>query len=477
MLVNTRLNENENQESVSFKQAVLNPAAKYGGLYAPMVLPKLDNDFFEWAIGATYSQIAFEIISKFGFKQDDIFKKSLKRYEKFDNKAVEITKIDENIFINELWHGPTRAFKDMALQPFGVIVDEFAKQDNKKYLIMCATSGDTGPATLDTFSECENVKVVCLYPLGGTSEIQKLQMTTQDAKNLHVIGIEGNFDDAQKALKTLLNDDEFKKSLKDKNLYLSAANSVNFGRILFQIIYHVYACIKVNGNEKPVNIIVPSGNFGDALGAYYAKKMGANISKIGIASNANNVLTDFFNKGIYDIRTRKLQTTISPAMDILISSNVERLLFDLFGAIRTKELMQNLNENKFYELTKNELTKLHEVFFADFSTDTQCAQAIKYVANQGKLIDPHTATCFKMIDKNVVNIITSTAQWVKFTPSMIKAIKNRDCINEKEDMSELAKEFNVIIPNKISSLFTKEQCQKNSAKTDELKQTILGILK
>lgn len=477
MLVNTRLNENENQQSVSFKEAVLNPAAKHGGLYAPAFLPKLKDNFFEWAIGATYAQIALEIISKFGLGENEIFKKAVQRYTKFDNKAVEIIQIGQNIFMNELWHGPTRAFKDMALQPFGVIVDEFAKQDDKKYLIMCATSGDTGPATLETFAGCENVQVVCLYPLGGTSEIQKLQMVTQDASNLHVIGIEGNFDDAQKALKMLLNDDDFKASLKDKNLSLSAANSVNFGRILFQIIYHIYACIKINGNEEPLNIIVPSGNFGDALGAYYAKKMGANIDKIGIASNANNVLTDFIKKGIYDIRTRKLQTTISPAMDILISSNVERLLFDLFGAVRTKELMQNLNENKYYELNKDELAHLQEVFFADFSTDNECAQAIKYAASQGKLIDPHTATCFKMIDENTINVITSTAQWVKFTPSMIKAIKNKDCVNEKDEMNELANEFKVIIPNQISSLFTKDQCQKTTAKTDELKQVILGLLK
>ncbi|AII14963.1 threonine synthase [Campylobacter iguaniorum] len=474
MLVNTRLNQNDTNSSVSLKTALLNPAAAYGGLYAPDSLPSLDERFFEEASGLSYSQIALKIIEKFKFDIDmSVFEEALKRYESFDNEPVEIKKIDENLHINELWHGPTRAFKDMALQPFGHILTSLAKEETKNYLIMCATSGDTGPATLETFSDANGIKVVCLYPKDGTSDVQRLQMTNASGKNLKVIGIEGNFDDAQRALKTLLNDEDFKASLAKLNLSLSAANSVNFGRILFQIIYHIYTCIKITGNKKPINIIVPSGNFGNALGAYYAKKMGANIAKIKIASNSNNILTQLFTTGVYDLRGKSLIKTISPAMDILISSNVERLLFDKFGPVRTKELMDSLATNKFYKLSDSELNSLKAEFEADFCTDDECENEIKKYANKGVLVDPHTATCFKLASKETLNVVTSTAHWVKFTPSMIKAIKNKETKDELKDMQELSKEFSSPIPEQILSLFSSEQIHKTICNQNEIKPTII----
>ncbi|EDO9794079.1 threonine synthase [Campylobacter fetus] len=478
MLVGTRLNNNEEVSCVSLSEALLQPAAKHGGLYAPINLPILDDNFFKKASKLKYDEIAMMVIKKFKFDIDkDIFKKALKRYAKFDKEAVEIKKLNKNLYINELWHGPTRAFKDMALQPFGVILKELAKQNNKKYLIMCATSGDTGPATLNTFSDVQNIKVVCIYPKDGTSEVQRLQMVNQKGKNLKSIGIKGNFDDAQKALKALLNDKSFKNELSNLGLNLSAANSVNFGRILFQIIYHIYVCIKINSNKKPIDIVVPSGNFGNALGAYYAKKMGANIGKIKIASNANNILTELFTTGIYNLQDKKLIQTISPAMDILISSNVERLLFNKFGSIRTKELMDSLKNSGFYKLAQEELEELKADFEADFCSDEECENYIKNVSSKGILIDPHTATCLKLVDNDKLSVITSTAQWVKFTPSMVKAIKNKPTKDELVDMKELAKEFDVKIPKSILELFSQKELHKDVIEQGKIKSNIINWLK
>ena len=322
----------------------------------------------------------------------------------------------------------------------------------------------------------------------------------------------GNFDDTQRALKSLLADDDFKNELAQANLNLSAANSVNFGRILFQIIYYLYAsiyfskhgvlspeqnlkqsdqcpaCGKNFGAANSANstqsakfntfdVIVPSGNFGNALGAYFAKKMGAKIGKIKIASNANNILTELFTRGIYDLRNRELIRTISPAMDILVSSNVERLLSDQFGDARTSELMQSLARDKFYKLSASELAKLREIFEADFCDDAQCAKFIKQESSRGVLIDPHTATCFKLLDESRLNLVISTAKWIKFTPSMIGAIKGRACEDERADMIALSKEFRSDIPPQISRLFSAPQVHSSVVEQSEIKNAIMEWIK
>ncbi len=476
-LVGTRANfTDEDNEPVNLDYALLNPAAKYGGLYSPINLPLISKKEFKKLSNMDYNKFALEIIKKFNFNISlNKFKKAIDRYNKFDKSAVEIKKINKNLYINELWHGPTRAFKDMALQPFGELLSSLS--NGNKQLIMCATSGDTGPATLSSFENAKDIKVVCLYPKDGTSQVQRLQMVNQKAPNLKVIGIEGNFDDAQQALKMLLNDDEFKNTLKDLGYNLSAANSVNFGRILFQIIYHIYVCVHINKNEKPIDIVIPSGNFGNALGAYYAKKMGANIDKIKIASNKNNILTQFFNTGIYDLNNKELIHTISPAMDILISSNIERLLFDKFGPVRTKELMDNLANSKKYELTNDELEVLKAEFQADYCDDDECMENICKVAKNGILIDPHTATCLKLTQDDKISVITSTAQWVKFTPSMIKALKNRDSSDELADMKLLADKYHIKLPKSIIKLFKEDEIHTQVVKKDEIKSNIIDWIK
>ena len=514
-LVSTR----DFSQKADLSYALLNPSANGSGLFSPERLPLLSEDFFKQCEDLSYKQIALKIIESFDFDvSSEIFEDALKRYDKFENPAcpVHIKKLSENAYILELYHGPTLAFKDMALQPFGALLKSIAKSRNEKFLIMCATSGDTGPATLEAFADDENIKAVCLYPQGGTSEIQRQQMVKQSAANLKILGVRGNFDDTQRALKSLLADDDFRNELARANLNLSAANSVNFGRILFQIIYYLYAsiyfskhgvlspeqnlkqsdqctaCGKNFGAAAGVNsaqsakqsakfntfdVIVPSGNFGNALGAYFAKKMGAKIGKIKIASNANNILTELFTSGIYDLRGRELIRTISPAMDILVSSNVERLLSDQFGDARTSELMQSLARDKFYQLSASELAKLQEIFEADFCDDAQCAKFIKQESSRGVLIDPHTATCFKLLDESRLNLVISTAKWIKFTPSMIGAIKGRACEDERADMIALSKEFRSDIPPQISRLFSAPQVHSSVVEQSEIKNAIMEWIK
>ena len=506
-------------QKADLSYALLNPSARGGGLFSPERLPLLSEDFFKQCEDLSYKQIALKIIESFDFDvSSEVFESALKRYDKFENPAcpVQIKKLSENAYILELYHGPTLAFKDMALQPFGALLKSIAKSRNEKFLIMCATSGDTGPATLEAFADDENIKAVCLYPQGGTSEIQRQQMVKQSAANLKILGVRGNFDDTQRALKSLLADNDFKNELARANLNLSAANSVNFGRILFQIIYYLYASIyfskhgvlsyeqnlkqsnqctacgknfdaaagasgaesvKQSAKFSSFDVIVPSGNFGNALGAYFAKKMGAKIGKIKIASNANNILTELFTSGIYDLRGRELIRTISPAMDILVSSNVERLLSDMFGDARTSELMQSLARDKFYQLSASELAKLREIFEADFCDDAQCAKFIKQESSRGVLIDPHTATCFKLLDESRLNLVISTAKWIKFTPSMIGAIKGRACEDERADMIALSKEFRSDIPPQISRLFSAPQVHSSVVEQSEIKNAIMEWIK
>ncbi|MBK1964255.1 threonine synthase [Campylobacter novaezeelandiae] len=464
-LVSTRDRKNK----VDFKEALINPSAKDGGLYTfDEILPFNAYNLKD----LSYEEFALKFIEQFHFGYIDLFKKAVQTYKEFDDKtALFLRKVNENLFINELYHGPTRAFKDMALQPFGVLLNELNKND--KILIICATSGDTGPATLKSFEKFQNTKVVCIYPKDGTSEIQALQMQALNKNHLRVFAIEGNFDDAQNTLKKLLLKDDFKRILSNLDFKLCVANSINFGRILFQMIYHYYACVKL---DKVLDVIVPSGNFGNALAAYYAKKMGAKIDRIKIATNSNDVLSDFFNQGIYDIRERSLKKTISPAMDILISSNIERLLFDKFKDLRTKELMNDLKEKKYFYLNKDELDSLKQDFDASSCSDLECMNFIKKYSKDF-LIDPHTATCFKLLDEDKSTLITSTAEWTKFTPSIYKALFDKESNNEKEAMLEIALKFDYQIKPDLLALFDIKNENLKAYKCDELENEIIDWIK
>jgi len=486
--VETRGNDGQKPLHVSFSQAILSPSASFGGLYVPKSFPSLDSEFWAKASHMNYQELALFILQAFGIDiPETVLKEALSLYENFDNPKdpAPLKKIDENHFVSELYHGPTRAFKDMALQPFGHILSHLAKEHNENYLILAATSGDTGPATLESFSDKPNIKVVCLYPDGGTSDVQRLQMVSAKGENLKVLGIHGNFDDAQRALKNLLNSSEFHESLRAQNIKLSAANSVNFGRIIFQIIYHIYAYTRlVKSNEittgEKVYFTIPSGNFGNALGAYYAKKMGLPIEKILITSNINNILTELFTTGVYDISNRTLLKTTSPAMDILISSNVERLLYDIFGSDRTKELMDLLNKNGKYSLTSDELVKLQEIFDADFADDAFAKSTMRQMAQNGYIIDPHTATCFKatpLMKKPLKNILCSTAEWTKFAPTLFSTLQGIDRTHsDKVALEGVSNTLHVRIPSMIQNLFHAPIRHDSIVNKDDIQSEVLRFL-
>ena len=486
--IETRGNDGSRPEAISFSEAILGPMSSFGGIYSPESLPDLGNDFLLRHIDADYKTLARSILNAFEVDIDQqVIDEALDLYDHFDDpeNPAPLVKVKNDLYVSELYHGPTRAFKDMALQPFGVVLSSLAQTRNEEYLIMAATSGDTGPAALETFKNRKNVRVVCLYPDGGTSDVQRLQMVTEDAENLKVIGIHGDFDDAQSALKMLLGSESFNAKLTEKNISLSAANSVNFGRIIFQLMYHIHSYLELVRQNAialgdKVYLNVPSGNFGNALGGYYAMKMGLPVEKILIASNQNNVLTSLINDGIYDIRDSSVIATTSPAMDILKSSNVERILFDLFGKERTKELMHELDSNKCYQLTESELAELQQVFSADYCSDDEGKKYIQNAFESGYLMDPHTATCFKTYDtcrdKPLKTIVYSTAEWTKFSPTIAEALTGEKGSDDREALKAIADKADIKIPDVINELFIKKITQNSVIDKVDIEKEIMMFL-
>ena len=486
--IETRGNDDKSPLEVSFSEAILSPMSSFGGIYVPESLPQLGESFLKAHLDASYKTLAKSVLSAFEIDiEASVIDEALSLYDAFDDNTnpAPLVKVKDDLFVSELYHGPTRAFKDMALQPFGRVLSSIAQTRDENYLILAATSGDTGPAALETFKNRDNVRVACLYPDGGTSDVQRLQMVTEDADNLKVIGIHGDFDDAQNALKTLLSSEAFNESLKAQNIKLSAANSVNFGRIIFQLIYHIHSYLELVRQSEielgdKIYLNVPSGNFGNALGGYYAMQMAIPVEKILIASNNNNVLTHLINEGKYDLRSSSVIPTTSPAMDILKSSNIERIFYDMFGAARTKELMLQLDSEKNYELTADELEKLQSVFAADFCNDDEGKEYIQKTFADGYLMDPHTATCFKAYDtcrdKPLKTIVYSTAEWTKFSPVIANALTGEEGAADIDALKAIAETANIEIPAQINALFTKEITQKTIIDKEDIEQEILAFL-
>jgi len=485
--IETRGNDGTREKSVEFSDAILNPSASFGGLYVPESLPALDDKFLAGHLESDYKTLAYDFLQSFEIDIDpSTIKEALDRYDAFDDPSdpVPLKQIEEDCFVSELYHGQTRAFKDMALQPFGYILSKLAQERREEYLIMAATSGDTGPATLETFKNQSNIKVVCLYPDGGTSDVQRLQMVTEEGSNLKVIGVKGNFDDTQSSLKALLSSQDFKEELNRRKIKLSAANSVNFGRIIFQIIYHIHSYLELVRREvitlgDPVYMAVPSGNFGNALGAYYAKKAGLPIEKILIASNINNILTEWLTTGVYDLRERHLIQTESPAMDILKSSNIERVMFDKFGAGRTRELFDSLDREGRFSLRPDELASLREDFDATFSSDSEGEAVIAKYAERGYLMDPHTATALKayhdLRQKRLPAVIYSTAEWSKFSTTVSKAL-GHPVEGDLEALKWISASMNVPVPEMIKHLFEKKIIHTSVVDKKSIKEEMLKFL-
>ncbi|MBR3635862.1 MAG: threonine synthase, partial [Lachnospiraceae bacterium] len=396
----------DSSKLVTASQAILKGLSDDGGLFVPTALPKLDKSIDELS-KMDYKGIAYEVMKLFlsDFTEDELKNCIDNAYdEKFDTKEiVPITEADGAFYL-ELYHGSTIAFKDMALSILPHLMTTAAKKNNisNEIVILTATSGDTGKAALAGFADVKGTKIIVFYPKGGVSFIQERQMVTQTGDNTMVIGIKGNFDDAQTGVKKIFGDKEFAKQLADKGYQFSSANSINIGRLVPQVVYYVYAYAKLLSDKKisegeKINVVVPTGNFGNILAAYFAKNMGIPIAKLICASNENKVLYDFFETGVYD-RNREFMLTNSPSMDILISSNLERLIYLIAGEDSDKNasLMKSLVSEGRYEISKDMKDKL-DSFTGGFATQEEtCAKIKDMYEKNGYVLDTHTAVASKV---------------------------------------------------------------------------------
>ncbi|MEJ8553788.1 threonine synthase [Tepidibacter sp. Z1-5] len=479
---------------VTSSHAILKGLANDGGLYVPTEFPYIDIAFKDM-MTMNYKEIAFYIINKFFTDFDELTLKNCidNAYDdKFSSNLIApLKKIDNNYFL-ELYHGSTLAFKDMALSILPHLLKASCKNLNiqKEIVILTATSGDTGKAALEGFNNVEKTQIIVFYPKKGVSTIQEKQMVTQDGKNTHVIGIDGNFDDAQRGVKEIFSDKKFNNLLSNKNYILSSANSINIGRLVPQIVYYVNSYVQllksrdIQENEK-INVVVPTGNFGNILAAFYAKNMGLPINKLICASNENNVLCDFINTGVYDIR-REFKLTSSPSMDILISSNLERLLYEISSdnPYLVRNLMEELKTNGIYEIDENMKNKLNH-FYADFATQEETSSTIKEVYNDfNYVIDTHTSVAYCVYQKyrqktndSTKTIIASTASPFKFPESVIKSIDNNyDVLSDFGLIDKLSNISNIEIPKAIQELKSKRVVHCSICKKDKMKSIINNIL-
>lgn len=427
-------------------QAITTGISPEGGLFVPESLPMLAKADIEGLVNLSYADRAKYVFSLFltDFSREEITHCVDSAYNdtSFDSDGIaQIARISDDTYMLELWHGPTCAFKDMALQILPYLMTASAEKcgDNKRICILVATSGDTGKAALEGFKDVDGTSILVFYPEDGVSDIQKRQMTTQEGENVGVCAIKGNFDDAQSGVKAIFADSELAKRLSNKNVMLSSANSINWGRLAPQIIYYIstYAELIAQGEitmGEQINFAVPTGNFGNILAAYYAKKMGLPIAKLICASNANNILTDFITTGIYD-RNRSFHTTISPSMDILISSNLERLLYDLCGNddAQIRSWFESLSNSGKYEVSQSVKDGLKEHFVAGYCSDNDTKSTIKNIFDKyGYLCDTHTAVAVKVYEEykqatgdKTKTVVVSTASPYKFAPSVLEALKGK----------------------------------------------------
>ncbi len=472
----TRNNSLKVESAIAIKQGL----SVEGGLFVPEEFPMLSMDDIKKLAKASYVERATFVLKKFltDYLVKEVKDCASKAYSrsKFGGKAAPLVKLSDTEYVLELWHGPTCAFKDMALQILPHLLTTAMKKtgEDKTVVILVATSGDTGKAALEGFKDVDGTKIIVFYPSDGVSDIQKLQMITQEGKNVCVSGIYGNFDDAQNGVKAIFTDEKAKDELLKKNYVLSSANSINWGRLAPQIVYYISAyCDMLNKGEiqigDKINICVPTGNFGNILAAYYAKKMGLPVNKLICASNCNNILTDFMQTGVYD-RNREFHTTISPSMDILISSNLERLLYDLSGCNDkvVSGLMDELRENGKYTVSDEIFNQIKELFWAGCCDDYFTKVQIYNTNNQyGYTVDTHTAVAIDVYRQykeqtgdNTKTVIASTASPYKFNSSVISALgKDEEMVgkNDFELLELLSKVSGTKIPKSLKTLKNKKK--------------------
>ena len=487
-------------DGVNSAQAIHMGISPDGGLFVPEENVKITMDEIKKMKGFNYKERAFYILKKFidDYSDEEIcdcVEKAYKRQKFETDDIVPLYKINDYIHVMELWHGPTSAFKDVALQILPYLLTK-AVQKNKKdveVVILVATSGDTGKAALEGFKDVEGTKIIVFFPNEGVSEIQKRQMITQEGENVYSIGVNGNFDDAQNGVKKIFTNERLIKEMQKKGLVFSSANSINWGRLVPQIVYYFSAYVDLMNNNEispgdKINFVVPTGNFGNILAAYYAVTMGLPVKKLICASNQNNVLTYFIRDGEYN-RNRDFVKTISPSMDILISSNLERLIYHLSerDSELVNELMDELkNKGQYYidDDLKNELAKY---FWGGYAREDETVKTIKYIYDEyNYLVDTHTAVALDVYDKYVIatgdltkSVIASTASPFKFNKSVAGAVLGEDKIkgiNEFEISEILSNNSNLKIPDGLLNLEKREIKHETICEKDEMENVLRTIL-
>lgn len=483
-----------NGTPVKASEAILKGLSDDGGLFVPDRIPALDKSLKELS-GLTYKEVAYEVMKLFltDFTEEELKQCINNAYDsKFDTEVIAPLVEAEGAYYLELFHGATIAFKDMALSilPHLLITSAKKNQVKNEIVILTATSGDTGKAALAGFAGVKGTKIIVFYPKHGVSPIQEKQMVTQKGDNTCVIGITGNFDDAQTGVKKLFGDKELAAEMDKAGYQFSSANSINIGRLVPQIVYYVYAYAQLLkegriADKEAINVVVPTGNFGNILAAFYAKNMGLPIKKLICASNDNKVLYDFFETGVYD-RNREFVLTTSPSMDILISSNLERLIYRIAGndAEKNAALMAALSGQGKYEITAEMKEKLAD-FYGDYATEKETAATIKELYEEtGYVIDTHTAVAATVYNKykaqtkdEAKTVIASTASPFKFTRSVMEAIDEKyAAMDDFALVDELSKLANVKVPNAIEEIRTAPVLHDRVCDKEEMKAVVKEFL-
>ncbi len=482
-------------EKVSFSKAILQGLTSEGGLFVPETFPTITKAEFAEMLDMSYDERANLILSKYmtDFKIEEIAECTKIAYDRFEEDPAPVVKIDEGVYLLELFHGPTLAFKDMALTLFPQILAKARVKEGQKedILVLVATSGDTGKAALEGFKDIHGIKILTFFPEEGVSPMQKLQMTTQDGENVGVVAVKGNFDNCQTGVKEIFQDKEFEREVAKNGYVFSSANSINLGRLLPQIVYYfsTYADLVSDGEIEmgdSINFSVPTGNFGNILAGYYAMEMGLPVKKFICASNSNNVLTEFFTEGKYDAN-REFFKTMSPSMDILISSNLERLLFQASGcdSESIKLRMEQLKETGKFEATAKEMAFFDKYFYATSADEEDTARTINLFYDEyGYALDPHTAVGVFCQDEYVVEesdydnlVVIATASPYKFSHDVLKAIKAKVSDDPFKNAKTLRSKTAVEIPKNIANLEFEEVRFTDVFEVSEMKKAVLSFIK
>lgn len=487
------LSTRDTGKRVTAAQAIAKGLSEDGGLFVPEVLTSLSENAIETMCAMSYQQRAVYIMGSFldDFTAAEVtsFAENAYNTRNFHNPYIApVHTLFEDTHFLELWHGPTCAFKDMALQilPYLLTASLEKTGEKKEVCVLVATSGDTGKAALEGFCDVDRTKILVFYPENGVSDVQRLQMTTQLGHNVGICAVRGNFDDAQTGVKGIFSDSEMKRELEGMGYMLSSANSINWGRLLPQIVYYISAyCDLVNSKKitlgDKINVCVPTGNFGNILAAYYAKKMGLPIKRLICASNENNVLTDFIKTGVYD-RNRDFYTTISPSMDILVSSNLERLLFDVSGnnADLIKTYMKSLRDKGNYTVSPDMYNQIDKLFWSGYCSDEKTGQVINATYKKyGYLIDTHTAVAFDVLNHyrhdtgdRTPALIVSTANPYKFCGSVLSALGEECKASGLELIKELSDVTGVAPPKSLLELSGRSERFKDVVDKGQMTQVV-----